>query len=322
MKHRKYEELLQLYVYGELDDEALKDFEEHFHQCSVCRKELEELKKLSAVLEQYKPVLADEKILQEARNELSRSLIPTDTTPSFWNRLLEFIYNAFPSYKVALGGAALIIVGFLAGHLFTPSTKYQVPSTVILTGNTTNFGEPLSSSPRISNIRFIDSDDADGEIEFTFDAVMPVHLKGRVDDPNVQKVLATALISENNPGIRLQSASAVTSDDRISKLDDELMDALISAVRYDKNPGVRREALQALQSYESDPRARQALLDVLAHDESAGLRISAINILTNWNSEYFRGDSSLVKILKININSESNNYIRMRSHAFIKEIQP
>jgi hypothetical protein len=104
-------------------------------------------------------------------------------------------------------------------------------------------------------------------------------------------------------------------------LDDELREALISAVRYDKNPGVRREALLALQSYQTDPGIRQALLDVLAHDESAGLRISALNILTGWTNEHIRVDSSFVKLLKIKINSDSNDYIRMRSHAILKEIQ-
>ncbi len=322
MEHQQYQELLQLYVYGELEHKERIHYEQHIQSCSECQRELEKLNNLNALLEKYEPIPADEALLSEARQELRRILNTRVEKRYLWDNLKEHISNIFPSYKIAVGGATLIAIGFLAGYLFTQRTKYELPSTTVSTDNTANFGEPLSSSPRISNVRFIDSDDADREVEFTFDAVMPVRMKGRVDDANVQKVLAHALLSDQNPGVRLQSVSALTSDMRLPRLDDELMEALISAVRSDKNPGVRKEALQALQNYGSDPKVRQALIDVLVHDKSAGLRIAAINVLTTWNGKYFRGDSIIMQVLKAKLNNDNNNYIRMRSHAFLKEIQP
>jgi hypothetical protein len=322
MNHKRYDEFIYLYIYGELRKKDLIEFETHIKKCVKCQEEINELKLLMGLLNNYEYFQADDKLLEEARSELSRSLDTEKAKPLLWDRLSEFIYNVFPNYKLALGGIVLIVIGFFAGYLFTHSTKYEVQSTPVSTPIVTSFGEPLSPSPRIANVRFINTDDRSGEVELTFDAVMPVRLKGRMDEPNVQKILATALMTEQNPGIRLQSVNAITIDDHISKLDDELLDALISAVRYDKNTGVRREALMALQPYEADRRVRGALFDVLAHDESAGLRITAINILTNWNKENFYGDSLLVKLLKLKITNDSSNYIRMRSHAFLKEIQP
>lgn len=322
MEHKHYEELLQLYVHGELEQKERTDYERHIQSCSQCQRELEEWNNLNAVLDKYEPIPADEALLSEARQELTQILNTRVEKRHLWDNLKEYFSNIFPSYKVAVGGATLIAIGFLVGYLFTQSTKYELPSTTVSANNTTNFGEPLSSSPRISNVRFIDSDDADGEVEFTFDAVMPVRMKGRVDDPNVQKVLAHALLSDLNPGVRLQSVSALTSELNPPQLEDELMDALISAVRFDKNPGVRQVAMQALQQYRKDPKVRQALLDVLVRDQTAGLRIAAINILTTWNGESIRGDSALIQVLKTKLINDSNNYIRMRSHAVLKEILP
>ena len=145
-------------------------------------------------------------------------------------------------------------------------------------------------------------------------------MKGLVNDPNIQKVLASALLSDLNPGVRLQSVNALASDKASTQPDAEVMEALISAVRFDKNPGVRKEALGVLVKYSADQTVKQALLDVLMHDENSGLRIAAINALTKWDGRMILKDTSFLEVLRTKLITDKNNYIRLRSQAALKEI--
>ena len=76
-------------------------------------------------------------------------------------------------------------------------------------------------------------------------AVTPMHVRGNINDGNEQKVLARALVNEENAGVRLQTVNAIASHAPEQKnLDPEVKTALISALKGDQNPGVRQEALR------------------------------------------------------------------------------
>ena len=54
--------------------------------------------------------------------------------------------------------------------------------------------------------------------------------------------------------------------------DTRAREALLYALRYDSNPGVRLKALDALGSYvKDDVRVRDGVLEVLLHDSNQGL---------------------------------------------------
>jgi hypothetical protein len=321
MKHNQYEERLLLYIYKELTGEELHDFERHLHACSRCRKELEEMKQLNLVLDQCKTIQLSDALIQEARRELAKSLKSERKVRSLTNTIIETIYDfVVPRYKVALGGATLIATGILVGYLVFQTDNNSMKREPVIAQNKIESAYPLSDESRISNLQFSSSNPISGEVEFTFDAIMPVHMKGRINDPNIQKILAYALISDQNPGVRLQSVSALASETRSKEPDAEVMDALISAVKFDKNPGVRKQALEALEQYSSNSKVKEALLDVLMHDESSGLRIAAINILTKRDGEMIQKDSALLKVLRTTLTNDNNNYIRLRSQAVLKEI--
>lgn len=321
MKHKQYEEQLLLYIYNELAGEELQDFERHLHTCSGCREQLEEMKQLNLVLDQCKTVQLSDALIQEARQELAQSLKSEKKVKSLTNTIIETIYDFLvPRYKVALGGATLIATGVLVGYLVFQTDENSVNKEPVIAQNKVEYVDPLGDESRISNLQFSSSNPISGEVEFTFDAIMPVHMKGQINDPNIQKILAYALISDQNPGVRLQSVSALASETRIKEPDAEVLDALISAVKFDKNPGVRKQALEALEQYTSNSKVKEALLDVLMHDESSGLRIAAINALTKRDGGMIQKDIALLKALQKTSINDNNNYIRLRSQAVLKEI--
>jgi hypothetical protein len=321
MKHERYEEWLLLFSYGELSGDDLREFEQHLQSCSFCSEELEEIKQFNQILKKSERVQLNNTLLQEARQELSRSLTSEWKKRSMWNTISETIYDALiPRYKIALGSAVLIAVGVLIGYLTFGGTNVPLNQEPVIAKKQIEAMEPLSNDTRVSNVQFIKSDGVGGEVEFTFEAIMPVHVKGQVNDPNIQKVLASALLSDLNPGVRLQSVNALASDTRSSQPDAEVMDALISAVRFDRNPGVRKEALGALVQYAADQTVKKALLDVLMHDENSGLRIAAINALTKWDGKMIQKDTAFFELLQTKLITDKNNYIRLRSQAVLKEM--
>jgi hypothetical protein len=321
MNHKRFEELLLLYNYNELTSNEIQEFESHLSVCSRCRNELEEMKKFNLILNELETVQSKDTLLQEARQALSESLKSGQTKRSIWNTIVETIYDVLiPQYKIAFGSLAFLGVGILIGYLAFKTREVPLNKEAVITNNQVSIAEPINSDTRISNVQFIKSDKLSGEIEFTLDAIMPVHMKGQVSDPNIQKVLAYALLSDLNPGVRLQSVNALASDKRSTQPDAEVMEALISAVRFDKNPGVRKEALEALVQYSANQTVKQALLDVLLHDENSGLRIAAIDALTKWDGRTIKNDTTFLEVLKTKLITDKNNYIRLRSQAVLKEI--
>ena len=72
-----------------------------------------------------------------------------------------------------------------------------------------------------------------------------------------------------------------------------IRDALMVALRYDKNAGVREKALEGLEPYVAeDVRVRDAVLEALMNDADPRIRTAAINIL-----EPVEADTSVRQVL-------------------------
>jgi hypothetical protein len=237
-----------------------------------------------------------------------------------WNRAADLVADfILPNYKVALGGLAMLGVGMLLGRLVLMPSQHtpDLPAPSMEKVSTYLEGET-----RIANVKFINSDVSGGEVEFTFDAVSPVHIKGNINDDRVQKVLAHALINDQNPGVRLRSASAFSTQIQKLKLPDkEVKVALILALKTDDNPGVRKEALKALLSFPFDEEVKQAFLHVLMRDKNPALRIAAINSLDSVRVLGQPRDKDLLEVLKQRMTTDDNNYIRIRAKTVLEEVR-
>jgi hypothetical protein len=322
MNHTQYVEWLQLYLYDELAGDDLRTLEQHLRECPLCREELTALKQFKNVMQGEMTMKPDDTMLHDVRQDLMRSLRKEKQKQSVWKTIVDAVLDYIqPRYKVALGGIALVAAGIILGYVVPRTTEVPPVKEPTIALANTGFTGPLNEELSVSNLQFVSSDRAHGVVEFTFDAIMPLHMKGRVDDPNIQKVLAHAIVSDRNPGVRLQSVNALASESRKELPDAEVLEALISAMKSDKNPGVRKQAMEILAQYASDQKVKEALLVVLLHDASSGLRIAAINALTQPNNTTIKNDSNLVTILRSTSKNDNNNYIRLRSQAVLKEIK-
>ena len=318
MNHNQYKEWLQLLMYDELTAEQHSTLDQHLGQCSECRRELEELKQFHATLLKAGAFVQGEQLLREARQELRAAIRTEQIRPSLWNRLSDFAGEyILPNYKIALGSVALLAAGILIGRLALSPTQQQSGVLLPTTGKVAAFPE---GDTRITNVRFLNADAGGDQIEFTFDAVSPVHMKGSINDERVQKVLAHSLINDQNPGVRLRSVNAFSAQIQNLKLPDrDVKAALILAMKTDDNPGVRREALKTLQSFPFDEEIKQAFLHVLMRDKNPALRIAAINSLDSTRVQGQPTDKGLLEVLKQRMQSDENNYVRIRAKAVLEE---
>lgn len=316
MKHNEYKQLLQLSLFGELKSEEQLKLKEHLLTCEECRVELEDQKNLLELISGKHKANVDEKVLSAARYQLRGALRAEKSSQNILGLAANNVYQFFTTpLRFAFAGAALLIVGVVIGGLF-----FSKSSQTEFTGqqNGKNKFASLSEDISISNVRFIDSDASDGEVEFTFEASRPVRLKGSINDQQIQSVLTYAMLNEQNPGSRLNSINAMDTETPV-QYDSDVKNALITVIMTDENPGVRREALKLMSKFPYDETVKQTLLYVITSDTVSGLRIEALNSLIEAGSQGYKLSQDDLNLFRQKLQQDENPYIKLRSRTILQE---
>ena len=314
MKHQKYREMIELALLHELNDEELEELHKHLIECDNCQYEYDKLNNFYKGIEKLEKKEIDNLILQNARRDLRLALDKEVSGRSFFEKITDGIKNfTFYYYKPVLTGASSLVIGLFMGYIFFHSNESNFFAIAQLDQNPT----------KITNVRFIQPAGINGEVEFTFEAVKPITMKGKINDPRIQMVLAQALLNEKNPGSRFNTVSAIANNTQEDKnnVDPKIKSALVSTLKFDDNPGVRKRALIALLNIPYDSQVKNALLYTLINDKNSGIRIAAINGLTSASMEGNKLDNEAIKILKQKSQTDDNEYIRIRAASLVKEAQ-
>jgi hypothetical protein len=312
MNHENYRELLTLSIYDDLDPADRETLDQHVRTCDACRAEMNELARLQTALGRKRRSEPTEHLLQEARTQLRAALRVERSKPTLSERLSNWIPVA-PVYRWSMAAAAMLVIGIFIGR-YAWAPKPAIVATVLPPKTaTTNASDPMPpSGVQITNVRFVDSDASDGQVEFTFDAIHPMRIKGNIQDPKVQRVLVYAIANEN-PGVRLRAVNTL-KEYPAEKPDPEVKTALIKALKSDKNEGVRKEAMTVLQKMEMDDQIKAAFLFVLKNDSNPMLRIEAIKSLQSEHK-----DKDVQEVLKDKQQSDDNSYIRLKAKSLLHE---
>jgi hypothetical protein len=340
MNHEDYKEWLQLSIAGELTNEEDKLLRAHLADCEECRAEHEELQQLLSHLGKSGAREPSERLLWEARQDLLDAMREESLTESVLTRLTQgvapsvsgsrggprstyspgFVHGGwmgwFRGFRLALSGAAAIAVGILVGYL--AFGKGVAPQAVSPFEGGMVDGE--IGGPDIANVRFVDWDTRGGQIELQYDLIRPVRLRTRVEDDRVQRVLAHALLTDDNPGVRLKAINALDVGATREHGEDVKL-ALINSLKGDPNAGVRREALRALQDLPFDDGIKDACLYVLANDENPGMRLASINLLSGARLAGYPVGQDVYDFVNKTLEEKDDPLLRARSTAFIEEVQ-
>ncbi len=316
MQHNEFKKMIQLSFYGELSSKEQNELNEHLKSCLECMEELESQKNLLVLLSKYKNTKINDEILSSARYQLRGALRMEKNKPGIFDDILQKFSGLLSTpTRLAFSFTSVLIVGILIGLL---SFGKKDVTEIITTGESKDITELSGDNIQISNVSFIDSDPSDGEVEFTFEAVKPVYIKGKVNDPNIQTILTHAMLNEKNPGSRLNSINAMYTDKQIT-FDKEVKDAIITVVMTDDNPGIRREALKLIKRFPYDEDIKQTYLFILTSDSSSALRIDALNALLQTSKNGIKFTNSDLDLLKQNYDRADNDYIKLKTRTILQE---
>ncbi len=317
MSQHDLRETLLLSIYDELKPEEKYLLEEHVAHCRDCGEALSEMQSLHELLNRTRLADPPEELLWQARQSLWTRLDTAEAHPekgllarirAWWVApgIQASSGGPYPFSPLRIGGAlATLAIGILAGYVFFGA---DIDTEQI----------PLGESG-IANVRFIEDGDQESPIEVVFDSVRPVRINGDVSSPDVRRVLRYAALNERNDGVRLRAMNELYGhfeDDP----DAEFRGTLLSVLRTDRNAGVRRSALNALQRLPVDSQIQSAFLDVLRYDPNPGLRVAAINALESSALEGSVLDEDTLNVLRESVASDENNYVRIRSQSLLREV--
>jgi hypothetical protein len=302
---------LALYLYDELTDEERAACDAHLTACEGCRGQLEETRRLHRLLNEWPAPEPSPELVARCRLGLDDAL---DREQLGWRSLLRgwmWTLGAAPASR-AVALATLVFFGFGLGWTLRPrASRMPQPSSA---GTPSSFLGADLSNLRISNISQVSPDPQSGDVHITMDAERRVTLEGSLDDPHIRQVLAYAVKSYDNPGIRRDTLDAL----RAQRNDPWVREALLFAMQHDANAGVRLEALKTVRGMKYGPDVHQALVDVLEHDTNPGVRVSAVDALLGHALE--SDDKSVLPVLKKLAASDQNLYVSLKCLAAARKL--
>jgi hypothetical protein len=178
--------------------------------------------------------------------------------------------------------------------------------------------QALGAAAEIANISSIVRQPNSQMVEVRYNQVVPQRMEGSLDDPAIRQLLMLASENSASAGVRDDSVGLLAAECRAghSCKAAGIRDALMVALRYDKNEGVRDKALKGLEPYVAeDVRVRDAVLEALLNDPDPRIRTSAINIL-----EPVEGDTSVRQVLHSVAYSDENPQIRTVSREVLSRV--
>jgi HEAT repeats/Putative zinc-finger len=306
MKCEWVRENITLHVYGELADDARHELEQHVARCADCAAELKAEQEFHAVLSQDRAVEPTPNLLTASRMRLQEAL-ETAEQGRFWHRLAFDPANWLRqvSFSPALA-SAILILGFAGGV----GTSYRVFDHPLASSATIPTPAPAEAS--ITGIRSITQEPGTNKIDIKYDTVSTLETQGSMNDQRIQQLLLFAARNNYNSGVRMDSVDLLTQKPDVS----QVRDALIYALQYDTNPGVRLKALDGLGSFvKDDVRVRNAVLEALVSDANPGVRTEALRLI-----EPVKADGSVRGVLMTLAAKDQSQYIKSQARTMLAQL--
>ena len=312
-------ERIVMAAYGELPDDAAHELDRHLASCPECHKEREQLRALKLLADAYPVQEPDANLMARSRLRLEEAL--DALPPKTWlERFAQRLSNNFASLQAAPVAAALLLLvgagaGGLGGYHVAQTRAAQDP----VAADSIRTVAPAPSSPvEVANVSSIVRLPNSEMVEVRFNKLVPTEIKGTLDDPSIRQLLMLASANPSSDNVHDNSVELLAAECRAGHgcTGAGIRDALLVALRYDRNAGVRLKALTGLEPYiAEDIGVRDAVLEALLNDSDPKIRTTAINML-----EPVDGDTSVRQVLHTVAHSDQNPQIRLVSRQFLSKM--
>jgi anti-sigma factor RsiW len=317
------EERIVAAAWGELPDEQVHELERHVAGCAECRKNREQVLALKALADANPAAEPGANLVARARLRLDEALDALPPMP--WHeRLGHWILKnlagleAVPVAAVlllAVGAGAGVLGGYEYGQNRAAHVQAAAQATAAARVQTADALPEISSVASVSGIvRHPNSE----IVDVSYNQLVPRRIEGSLDDPAIRQLLMLAAQNSASPGVQGDSVGLLAAECKAghSCQPAGIRDALMVALRYDKNPGVREKALEGLEPYVAqDVRVRNAILEALLNDSDPRIRSASISLL-----EPVEADTSVRQVLYSVSNSDDSPQIRNVSRQVLSQV--
>jgi len=306
---------IALSVYGELPDDANYRLEHHLEECGHCRKELEAVHGLRQAMSLYPMLDPSPNFLTRARLRLEEAL---DAVPrSGWmTKIVDRLFNGIARIQSAPAMASVVLfLGLSAGGFAGYRLGHQPLALATPPAKVSEDQGSGRDSLKVADIRAIEQQPGSESVKISYDRLVPETIAGSLDDPAVRDLLLKGAESRIDPQIRERSFNLLAGECQAGHQCDDgpIRDALMVALRRDKDPKVRLRALEGLQPYVAEDRnVRNVVLNALLRDSDSDVRIKAVDLLQPVES-----DSSVRQALHNVADTDENPYLRTVSRRVL-----
>lgn len=311
-------ERIVMAAYGELPDDAAHELDRHLASCLECHKEREQIRALKLLADAYPVDEPAANLMARSRMRLEEAL--DALPPKTWmERFGQRLRNNFASLQAApVAAGLLLLIGAGAGGL----GGFHIAQTRALQGEgaaqTSSKNEPqaLPIGVEIANVSSIVRQPNSEQVVVRYNQLVPAEKRGTLDDTEIRQLLMLASANSNSAGLRDHSVELLADECRAGHgcSGTGIRDALMFALRYDRDAGVRKKALEGLQPYVAeDLRVRDAVLEALLNDSDPRIRTAAISML-----EPVDGDTTVRQVLHTVANSDQSPQIRLVSRQVLR----
>ncbi len=313
-------ERIVLAAYGELPDEQIHELDRHLFSCTDCQLERRQLQALQTLAAVHPAIEPPANLVARSRMRLEEAL---DAIPPkrWYERLGERLVNNVARIQSAPLAAALLLIaglggGSIGGYEVAQARAAHAAAHPV---QVSPAPQPASVTPdSVANISSIVQEPDSNVVEVSYNQVVPQHVQGSLEDPAIRELLMMASEDAASAGIRDDSVGLLAAECRAGRSCNAagIRDALMVALRYDKNEGVREKALHGLEPYVAqDMRVRDSILEALLNDSDPRIRSEAINVL-----EPVEADTTVRQVLTSVANSDQSPQIRTVSRQLLSRV--
>jgi hypothetical protein len=302
---------IALFAYGELPDDQCPALEGHLATCKRCQEEFAAVQALQQAMALAPAQEPSANLLAQARLRLEEAL---DTMPrtSWLMRVQQSMFRGVSTLgRAPVAASALLVLGLGSGSWagFEYAARNHRP--------VAELAGAVEGAGKIANINSIVPEPNSENVVVHFNRLVPETAQGSLDDQRIRELLVLGTQSQINPGVAQNSVNLLARECEAGHqcTDGPIRKALLVALRYDKDSGVRLNALKGLKPYVAeDMGVRDGVLEALLDDPDATVRSRAIELL-----HPVEADSSVREVLHTVASEDDNPHIRTVSQEVLDQ---
>ncbi len=302
---------IALFAYGELPDDQCHALEGHLTTCKRCQEEFAAVQALQQAMALAPAQELSPNLLAQARLRLEEALESMPRT-SWLMRVQQSMFRSVSMLgRAPVAASALLVLGLASGSWagYQYGARNHRP--------VAELAGAVEGAGKIASVSSIIREPNTENVEVHFNRLVPETTQGSLDDARIRELLILGAQSQQNPGVAQNSVNLLAHEcqEQHQCGDGAIRNALLVALRYDKDDKVRLNALNGLKPYVAeDMSVRDGVLEALLDDADPTVRSRAIELL-----HPVEADSSVREVLHTVASEDDNPHIRTVSQEVLDQ---